>query len=330
MKSTNTLKKNTMDLTKGPLVKNILIFTIPIVLTSILQLFYNSADLAVVGQFGSNPEISLSAIGTTAPITSFLVYLFIGLSHGTNIVVAQNIGAGDSKSVGEAVHTSIIVSVLLGVLGGAFGFIFSEQFLLLLNCEGLLLKLSTTYLRIIFIGMPFNMLYNFGSAILRANGDTKRPFIILAISGILNVVLNVILVTVFNLDILGVAIATVFAQFVSAIAIIVLLLKNTDDTKLKFKNLKINATQLKKIVAVGIPSGIQASAFCIPGIISRAYLIELGFSPVEIAERMGHESISVTFTYSHLYPSKQKSLADRLNEDRKKAMEKKEEICTDE
>lgn len=277
MTSTETMRnKNSIDMTKGPLVKNILLFTIPIVFTSILQLLYNSADLAVVGQFGSNPEISLSAIGTTAPITSFLVYLFIGLSHGANVIVAQNIGAGDSKKVSEAVHTSIILSVILGVVGGAFGFIFSEQFLMAMNCEGKLLSLSTTYLKIIFLGMPFNILYSFGAAILRANGDTKRPFIILSISGILNVLLNIILVTVFNLDILGVATATVFAQFISAIAIFVLLCKNNDDTKLSFKNFKIDGKQLKKIIAVGIPSGIQASAFCIPGIISRAYLIELG------------------------------------------------------
>ena len=270
------LNKNSIDMTKGPLVKNMLTFAIPIALTVFLQLLYNSADLAVVGKFAVDPEISLAAIGTTTPVTVLLVNLFMGLSLGSNVIVAQHIGAKNSESISDAVHTSIIVSVILGIFCGALGLFISEQILILMNCEGQLLTLSSQYLKIIFIGMPFNMIYNFGACILRANGDTKRPFIILVFSGLLNVILNLILVIFFNLDVLGVAIATISSQFVSSIAVIILLITNKDDTHISFKKLKIHKEQLKKILAVGLPSGVQAASFSIPNIIAKSYLLELG------------------------------------------------------
>ncbi len=268
--------KNSIDMTKGPLIKNMLTMAIPLALTTFLQFLYHSADLAVVGQFAENSEASLAAIGSTGAITALLINLFLGISLGANIIVAQKIGAKDSKGVHDSVHTSISISVIIGILCGIVGFFISDTLLKLINCQGQIFELASKYLKIIFIGMPFNIVYNFGSSILRANGDTKRPFIILAIAGIINVLLNIVFVTAFHLDVLGVALATIISQFFSATVIIILLVKNPDDTKLKFKDLRIHKKDLLEILAVGLPAGIENASFSIPNIIAKGYLLELG------------------------------------------------------
>ena len=275
-KADKKINKNSIDMTKGPLIKNMLTMAIPIALTTLLQFLYHSADLAVVGQFADNPEISLSAIGATGPITALFINLFLGVSLGANIIVAQNIGAKNSQNVHDSVHTAIMLSIIVGLFCGILGFFLSGSILKLMNCSGQIYDFASKYLKIIFIGMPFNLVYNFGSSILRANGDTKRPFIILTIAGILNVFLNLFFVIVFHLDVLGVALATIMSQLFSAIVIIILLINNTDDTKLNLKELRIHKQRLREILSVGLPAGIESSSFNIPNIIARTYLLELG------------------------------------------------------
>ena len=281
-------KNNEMDLTTGPLFKKLIIFSLPIFLSLILQIFYNSADLAIIGQFAG--DLSLAAVGSTSSVTALLVNLFMGLSIGTNIIVARSIGAKNSESISKAVHTSLILSVILGVICMAIGLIFSRDLLILLNCEDQLLERANTYLSIIFLGAPFNIIYNFGSAILLAMGDTKKPLIYLGISGIINVSLNLIFVIVFKLDVSGVAIATIISQFIAMIFVIVDLTKSNTDCKLNFKQLKICKTQLLQVLRIGLPSGLQTAMFNITNLIAHGFMISLGESVISghtIANSLG-------------------------------------------
>lgn len=269
-------KSYSIDMTCGPIAKKLIVFSVPLALTVFLQFLYNSADLAVVGKFAEHPDTSLAAVGVTAPVTGLLVNLFLGLSLGANIVVAQLIGAGDENAVSRAVHTSVIMSLIFGIAGGLAGVLLSEKILSLINCEGKLFRLADQYIKIIFAGLPFTLVYNFGTAILRACGDTKKPFIILTVSGLINVALNLLFVIVFKTDVAGVALATIISQAFSAVAVIVVLAMRNDACKFSFKNFKIDFRQFKQILFIGIPSGLQSTTFSITNILVNAYIVELG------------------------------------------------------
>lgn len=269
------MKTDTLDIRNGPVLKNIIIYTIPIILTGILQLLFNAADLIVVGFFSGSD--SVAAVGATASLTNLIVNLFIGLSVGAGVIVAQCLGAGDSQAASQTVHTAIPVAFIGGAILSVIGVAFSKTFLELMGTPaGKLMSLSSVYMKIYFSGMIFSMLYNFGSAVLRAAGDTKSPLIFLSISGVLNVILNVIFVAAFNMDVAGVALATIISEGVSAVLVLIALSKRNDSCRLDFKKMKIKKTALVRIIKIGIPAGLQNSLFAISNVLIQSSINSFG------------------------------------------------------
>lgn len=267
-------KNNEIDMCNGPLLGKIIIFSIPMILSGILQLLYNAADVIVVGRFTGST--ALAAVGSTGSLTSLIISLFMGLSVGTSVAVAQYYGAGDWKNVSQAVHTSIATSIISGIIVGIIGFCMAERFLILMDTPGDVLDQAALYMRIYFIGVPASMIYNFGSAILRAAGDTRRPFIFLSLSGLVNVVLNLIFVIAFKMGVAGVALATVISQIISAVLIIICLLQFNGPCRLVLKDIKIYPDKLWKIVKIGLPAGIQSSIFAISNVLIQSSVNSFG------------------------------------------------------
>lgn len=250
-----------IDMLNGKLVKKIILFTIPIMLQGILQNIYNSADLVVVGRFSG--DTALSAVGATTSIYNVLIGLFMGVSAGVDVVSSFHYGMRDNKGVKQVIDTSVIAAPFLGLIVTLVGFFLAEPILILMKtpAEGGVLSGAVLYLKIVMWGVPFSMLYNFCAAVLRTSGETKRPFIYLTISGAINVVLNIVLVAVFNLEVAGVAISTVISQAASAAMILVYLMRNKGLFSFSFKNIDFSWQKFLKVVKVGIPAGIQSSAF---------------------------------------------------------------------
>lgn len=241
-------------MTEGPVLANIILYTVPIILTGILQLLFNAADLIVVGRYSGS--ISVAAVGATGAITNLIVNLFIGLSVGAGVTVAQAIGSGDGDRTHRIIHTAIPSAAISGAILTVIGVICSKYFLSLMGTPKDVIDLSAVYMKIYFCGMMPNMLYNFGTAILRAAGDTRGPLIFLTIGGVLNVILNVFFVVALKMDVAGVAFATIISQTLSAILVLISLSRRTDSCRLHFKKLKIYGTELKRIVRIGLPAGI--------------------------------------------------------------------------
>ena len=260
---TQTKKKYEMDMCNGNIFLKIIKFSIPLALMGMLQLFYNAADLIVVSNFGGDND-ALGAVGSTGSIINLLVNLFIGLSVGTNVVVARCFGAKKHDQISDVVHTSILTSFIIGVLLGLFGFIFAKPLLKLMNND---LDLSVLYLKIYFIGMPFNLVYNFAASILRAVGDIKRPLYYLTISGLANVLFNLVFVIAFKMSVAGVALATVISQVISCVLILNALFKSNECYKLRLSKLRINKKALIEITKIGLPAGIQSSIFSISNVL---------------------------------------------------------------
>lgn len=262
------------NMCEGPMFLNIILHTIPIILSSILQLLFNAADLVVVGRFCGS--ISVAAVGATGSITNLIICMFIGISVGASVVVAQSIGANDPVATHKAVHTAIPIAVIGGTLLTVVGIIISKSLLIIMGTPHNVLNLSTLYMRIFFCGMIFNMIYNFGAAILRASGDTKRPLLFLTLAGILNVVLNVIFVTVFNMNVAGVALATVISQALSAFLVMLSLIRRDDVIGFSFKEMTLDKSSIKKMLVIGIPSGIQSSLFSVSNVIIQSSVNSFG------------------------------------------------------
>lgn len=267
-------KISSAQMCSGPLFGPMIRYTIPIILTGILQLLFNAADLIVVGQFCGN--VSVAAVGATSSLINLLVNLFIGLSVGAGVRVAQSLGAGNADDTHRIVHTSIPTAIIGGIILTVIGLFFSEGLLRLMGTPDDVINLSAVYMKIYFCGITSAMLYNFGSAILRAAGDTKSPLIYLTIAGVINVIFNVIFVRAFNMDVAGVALATSISQTVSAILIIIKLIKRDDECKLTLKKMKIHLTALNRIMSVGIPAGIQGSLFSISNVIIQSSINSFG------------------------------------------------------
>ena len=263
-----------MDMTTGPILGNIIRFTIPLILTGTLQLLYNAADIIVVGRYGS--ETSLAAVSSTGALINLIVNVFMGLSIGSSVLVSQCFGAGKMKDVSEAVHTSIAIAAISGVAVGIFGFFASREMLVLMDSPDDVIELSALYVKIFFIGTPFNMLYNFGAAILRAVGDTKRPLYFLMLSGVVNVILNLVFVIGFNLDVAGVALATIVSQAISAVLVIICLMHTDGPVRYHIKKTRIHWDKLKKILGVGLPAGIQGSVFSMSNVIIQSSINAFG------------------------------------------------------
>lgn len=270
-----------INMIEGPLWGKIARFTLPLMLSSFLQLLYNAADNIVVGKFAQNGTVALAAVGSTGSMINLIVNLFIGLSVGTSIVVAQYLGKREFKAVQDTVHTSITISIIFGFILLVIGVLFARPLLLLMNADPDVIDGAALYMRIYFIGMPVNMLYNFGSAVLRAIGDTKRPLYILAISGLVNVVLNLILVIAFHLDVAGVAIATIVSQAVSAVMIVWCLVKTEGAVNLNLKKLKVHPEKLWELAKTGLPAGFQGMLFSISNVLIQSSIN--GFGPAGIA-----------------------------------------------
>lgn len=268
------MSKRNIDMVNGPLFKNVIMYTIPIILTGVLQLFFNAADLIIVGRFCGS--VSVAAVGATGAITNLIVNLFVGLSVGTGVTVAQGLGAGDSNKVHRAVHTAIPTALVGGIVLTFVGVLFSETFLHWMGTPDDVLPLSALYMKIYFAGIIFMMIYNFCAAILRAAGDTKSPLIFLTIAGVINVGLNVFFVTVIDLNVAGVALATTISQGVSATLVIVALIRRNDACQLHISQLKIYKNELLQILKVGLPAGIQGSLFSASNVIIQSSINSFG------------------------------------------------------
>lgn len=269
----NTKEKNN-DLTSGPLTIKIIKFIIPLMLTGILQLLYNAADSIVVGHYEGSS--ALAAVSSVGALINLLVNAFMGLSVGAAVVVAQDYGAKDYEGVSKTVHTSYLISIIGGIVVGAIGLIFSRQFLIWMGSPEDVLPLSTEYLMIYFIGTPANMAYNFGASILRSIGDTKRPLYFLTISGLVNVVLNLVLVIVFHMGVAGVAYATIISQILSAVMVIVYMMKSKDCVRFVPKKMRIHGDKLKKMLYIGLPAGFQGTVFSLSNVVIQSAVNSFG------------------------------------------------------
>ncbi len=269
-----TRKSYEIDMCNGPLFGKILLFTLPLMLSGILQLLFNAADVVVVGRFAGNE--ALAAVGSTGSLTNLLVNLFIGLSVGANVLVARYYGGKQEEEVSQTVHTAILVSMMGGILLAAIGIAAARPLLLLMDTPENVIEHSVLYMRIYFLGMPVMLMFNFGSAILRAIGDTRRPLFYLSIAGVINVVLNLFFVISLHIGVAGVALATVLSQCVSTMLIIRCLMKSEGCFRLCFNKLHINWDKFGKIAAIGLPAGIQGSLFSISNVLIQSSVNSFG------------------------------------------------------
>ena len=273
-----TFRKRTaryeMDMTEGPLMPKILRFSLPLILTSVLQLLYNAADVVVVGQYAGAQ--ALAAVGSTGPLINMMINLFLGLSVGSSVTIARAFGAGDEAKVRRGVHTSIAIACVAGLVVGVLGFVACRPLLHLMSSPEDVIDLAALYLKIYFLGMPFNMLYNFGASILRAVGDTKRPLYFLTLSGLVNILLNLVLVIVFHMSVAGVAIATVVSQIISCVLVLVCLMKAHSCIRLDVRKLRIHGKELLGILQVGLPAGLQSSLFSISNVLIQSTVNSFG------------------------------------------------------
>ncbi len=269
-------KQKQFDMLNGPLMGKIIIFAIPVILTGVLQLLFNAADTIVVGRYAGSD--SLAAVGSTTSLINLLVNFFIGLSIGANAVTARLIGTGDKRGIEETVHTAVLTSLVSGVLLIFVGVVFTKPILILMGSPENVLNKSALYLRIYFIGMPVTMLYNFGSAILRAFGDTKRPLLYLTLGGIINIILNLIFVIAFNMDVAGVGLATVISQCISALLILKRFVTTQEDYRLNLRKLKIYKLRLKQMFKIGVPAGLQSVIFNFSNVIIQSSVNSFGAS----------------------------------------------------
>ena len=256
--------KYQIDMCRGPLFGQIVLFSVPLMLSGLLQLFFNAADLIVVGRFASHE--ALAAVGATSSLTALIVNVFMGLSVGTNVLVANFFGAKDHKNVSRTVHTAILMAIFGGIVLAVIGIGLATPLLRLMATPENVIAKSSLYMWIYFAGMPFIMLYNFGSAVLRAVGDTRRPLYYLLFAGIVNVVLNLFFVLVCGMDVAGVAIATVVSQGIAAALVIRCLRNARDACRLRMRNLRIDPVILKRMLWIGLPAGIQGMFFSLSNI----------------------------------------------------------------
>ena len=267
-----------IDMIHGPLAGKLLVFAIPLMLSSILQLLFNAADVIVVGRWSGKE--ALAAVGSNTSLINLMVNLFVGFSVGTNVVVARDLGAGREEDVRDSVHTSIALSLVSGVVLMGLGLLLSRQMLELMGSPEDVIGLAAVYLRIYFCGMPGNMLYNFGAAILRAQGDTKRPLYFLTAAGIINVILNLVFVIVFHMDVAGVALATIISQYVSAILVLLTLMRDKGPLRVDLRALRLDMKVVRRILQVGLPAGCQGMVFSISNVVIQSSINSFGSTVV--------------------------------------------------
>lgn len=266
--------RHEIDMCNGAILPKLLLFSIPLMCSSFLQLFFNAADTIVVGRYAG--DNSLAAVGANISLISLLVNLFTGLSVGSNILAARQIGAGDREGLHETIHTSMLLSLFGGAVLSVLGLCNIQILLHWMQTPPAIFALSELYLRIYFLGMPAVTIYNFGAALLRAAGDTRRPFYFLFFSGMLNVLLNLVFVIRFKLDVAGVAVATIISQYVSAALVVRCLLTDTGSVRMSIRHLYIYPQRLKTILRIGVPAGLQGIFFSLSNITIQSSINSFG------------------------------------------------------
>lgn len=271
-----SVKKNKyeMDMCSGALLPKILLYSLPLMLSGILQLLFNAADIVVVGRFAGND--ALAAVGSTSSLINLLVNVFMGLSVGTNVMVAHFYGAGQKRELEEMVHTAILTSLVSGVILIFVGLALSRPALLLMDTPENVIDQAVLYIRIYFVGMPVMMLYNFGSAVLRAVGDTRRPLYFLLIAGVVNVILNLFFVISLSMGVAGVALATVISQGISAALVLLCLMRSQGDYQVSLKKLRIVKDKMIKMVKIGLPAGLQGALFSVSNVLIQSSVNSFG------------------------------------------------------
>lgn len=267
-------KSHEMDMTDGPILKKVIVFSLPLMFSGILQLLFNAADIIVVGKFAGS--LSLAAVGSTTSLISLLVNVFIGISTGANVLAAKFFGSKSSQNLSRCVHTSIALSIILGIMVCFLGVFLSTPMLEMMNTDPEVLPLSSLYLKIYFLGMPATVVYNFAAAILRAIGDTDRPLKYLLVSGVVNVVLNLVFVVFFHMDVAGVAIATAVSQYVAAILVVLCLIHSEGAYRLILKKLRFHKDMLLQVLKLGIPAGLQSSLFALANVMIQSSVNSFG------------------------------------------------------
>lgn len=267
-------KKYEIDMLDGPLLGKILIFSLPLMASGILQLLFNATDMVVAGHFAGS--VALAAIGATGSLINLIINVFVGLSVGANVTIAHFYGAGRDRDTWETVHTTMVLAVISGIFLAFLGNIISAPMLKLMGTPPEVLPHSTIYMKIYFAGMPALLLYNFGAAILRAVGDTKRPLIYLTFSGVINVILNLFFVKYFNMGVRGVAFATVISQIISAILVIKALMQNDGSVKFEPSKMKLYMDKVWTIARIGLPAGFQGAVFSISNVLIQSSVNTFG------------------------------------------------------
>ncbi len=267
-------KSYEIDMCNGPLLSKILVFSVPLMLSGILQLLFNAADIIVVGRFSGSE--ALAAVGSTSSLINLIINLFIGVSVGTNVVLARYYGARDAEGVSKTVHTAMLTAIGGGVLLIFVGLFLARPLLELTGTPDDVIDQATLYMRIYFVGMPAFMVYNFGAAILRAIGDTKRPLYFLFLSGVINVIFNLIFVIVFHMGVAGVALATIISQAISAVLILLCLMGMDGPCHLNIKEMKMHGECLKEMLKIGLPAGLQGMIFNISNVLIQSSVNSFG------------------------------------------------------
>ncbi len=267
-----------LDMCSGPIVPRLLLFAVPLILSSNLQLLFSAADVVVVGKYAG--DNSLAAVGSVGPLVNLLVAAFVGLSIGSNVLASRYYGSGNDVQLSKTVHTSMLVALISGVILAAAGFLFTHTILIWMDSPEETLPLASLYLKIYFLGMPASMIYNFGSALLRAVGDTRRPMYYLTVAGVVNVILNLIFVISFHMDVAGVGLATVIAQVISAYLIVRCLMKEEGSLRLEIRKLSIDTDILSKITRIGLPASFQGMLFSFSNVIIQSSVNSFGATVV--------------------------------------------------
>lgn len=267
-------KQHELDMCSGTLANKILIFALPLMLSGMLQLLFNAADIVVVGRFCGKE--SLAAVGSNTSLINLFINLFMGLSVGANVVVAQDLGAGREKEANRALHSTILIAIVSGVILLVAGQVLSRQMLEWMDSPASVIDLAALYLKVYFLGMPATMVYNFGAAMLRAKGDTKRPMYYLMLAGVINVVLNFIFVVFLRWDVAGVAAATSISQYVSAALVLRCLRKETGALHLEWKGLRFDRRVFVRILTVGLPAGMQGVVFSMANVVIQSGVNSFG------------------------------------------------------
>lgn len=282
-----------IDMCNGPILGKLLQFALPLMLSSMLQLLFNAADIVVVGRFAG--DHSMAAVGSTSSIIQLLCNLFIGLSIGANILASRFYGANDRDGLHQTVHTAILMSLISGTVLAIVGVFSTRAILTLMGSPAEVIDLAALYLKIYFIGMPANMLYNFGAALLRAVGDTRRPLLFLFLAGIINVILNLVFVLLFHMDVAGVALATIISETVSAALVVRCMMRETGAVHLELRQLRLWPVRVRQILQTGLPAGLQNIMFSLANVVIQSTINSFG--PTIVAGNAAAENIEA-FVYA--------------------------------